>query len=251
MNFKNYYLKNLHHIAISLLTITVMGFNMGHTQAQNYVASNSEMSIFSSLSFGTSTTWATDRTANPGYFAWMNGSTGYSNQDDTHHVNGYAKKYGTDAFTFPVGSGTDLRTLTISAPSSATDIYSVAWIAGDPTSTIDPTSTPALHPVATVSEFVLSVSPLGQWDWVAASGTGAGLTVTVSMPDVTGFASASDLRLVGWNGTAWMSLGTAGASGTTKNSTLSGTMIAGIQAIGIGKVMQITCTIGSNVPKLK
>jgi hypothetical protein len=236
MNFNDYYLHKPKPFMRPLLAFIVLWLSMGHILAQNYVASNSEMSIYSSLSFGTSTSWATDRSATPGYFSWVNGSTAYSNSDDTHHVNGYVKKYGIDAFVFPVGSGTDLRTLTMSAPSATTDAYSTAWIVGNPSTTPDPTNSGGSHATTSFSAPVSAISPAGQWDWQAISGTGVGLTITVSIPDMTGFGIATDLRLVGWNGTAWVSLGTAGASATTENSTLSGTMIAGIQAIGIGKV---------------
>src|SRR5690606_30628921 len=81
-----------------------------------------------------------------------------------------------------------------------------------------------------------SVSPAGFWDWIVESGSFTG-EVTVSLPDLGGAAAvASDLRLVGWDGTQWVALGTAGASGTAAGSALSGTLQAGITAIGIGSV---------------
>ncbi len=54
-----------------------------------------------------------------------------------------------------------------------------------------------------------------------------------------GFATATDMRLVGWDGTQWIDLsGSANATGNTENSTLSGTIPAGttITAIGIGSL---------------
>jgi hypothetical protein len=159
---------------------------------------------------------------------------------DAQHVNGYVGKIGNQSFIYPVGSGTDARPLQISAPSAVTDEYDVAWIVGDPTSTVDPSGTPGLHPITSVGTGLSAVSPVGQWDWIAVSGTGAGLTITVSIPDMTGFSPATGLRLVGWNGTQWINLsaatGSASASGNTENSTLVGVMQAGITAIGIGKV---------------
>jgi hypothetical protein len=160
---------------------------------------------------------------------------------DAQHVNGYVTKIGDDGFIYPVGSGTDYRPLQISAPATATDAYSVAWIAGDPTTTTDPSGAPALHPVTSVGPGILSVSTAGQWDWITQSGTGAGLTITVSMPNLNkpGVVQAN-LRLVGWNGTQWVNLSTAqgsgAANGIAENNTLAGTMIAGITAIGIGSV---------------
>ncbi|MFA6058858.1 MAG: T9SS type A sorting domain-containing protein [Taibaiella sp.] len=156
--------------------------------------------------------------------------------DDAQHVNGYVLKTGSQAFTFPVGSGTDLRTLAMSAPATV-ETYSVAWIAGNPDVTGDPSNANAMHSRAAVTSPISSVSLAGQWDWIPVlSSTGVGLTITASIPDVssTGVLPA-DLRLVGWNGTSWVDLsGGPNATGNTEGSTLSGTMIAGIQAIGIG-----------------
>jgi hypothetical protein len=155
---------------------------------------------------------------------------------DAQHVNGYVSKTGNDAFTFPVGSGTDLRTLAISAPATATDQYSVSWIAGDPGTNGDPSNGNAMHATTAVTGAISVVSTAGQWDWVPVSGTGAGLTVTVSIPaGIT--APATNLRLAGWNGTSWIDLsGSPNATGNTEGSTLSGTMVSGIQAIAVGRV---------------
>lgn len=155
---------------------------------------------------------------------------------DAQHVNGYVSKTGNDVFTFPVGSGTDIRTLSISAPAVVTNQYSVAWIAGDPGTNGDPSNANAMHPRTSVTAPIVSVSAAGQWDWIPVSGSGAGLTITVSIPDLSATGvSTQDLRLVGWNGTSWVTLSTgATATGTNEGDTLSGTMIAGITAIGIG-----------------
>ncbi|MEI9943348.1 MAG: T9SS type A sorting domain-containing protein [Chitinophagaceae bacterium] len=156
---------------------------------------------------------------------------------DAQHVNGYVGKTGNTSFIYPVGSGTDARSLQISAPSSATDEYDVAWIAGNPSSTGDPSNGNVFHPITSVTGPIISVSPVGQWDWVPVSGTGAGLTITVSIPNMTAFAATANLRLVGWNGSTWIDLsGTATASGNNENNILAGTMIAGITAIGIGSI---------------
>jgi hypothetical protein len=219
--------------------ISIFLFLTSLLQAQNYLGNGVEMGIFGSFSFETSTAWATARTTTQGYYSWTIGSGNYTGVDDSHHINGYVKKYGPESFVFPVGSGTDLRTLSISAPSNPSDVYAVAWILGNPTTTADPTNNNALHPVTAVSGEITVVNTFGQWDWLAVRGTGDGLTITVSIPQLFGaeFADASLLRLVGWNGTAWENLGTAGASGITENSMLSGTMKAGIQAIGIGTII--------------
>jgi len=79
---------------------------------------------------------------------------------------------------------------------------------------------------------------LGQWDWINFGTSDAGMTVTVSIPDLSSYAPQSLLRLVGWNGTQWVNLsGNTSASGNTEDSTLSGNMISGITAISIGRLL--------------
>jgi hypothetical protein len=227
----------------SMLLITVTA----NAQTGNYVISGAEASNFGAVDLVTpgGQTWETNRSAAPGYFSAAMGAA-YTNPGDAANVNGYIKKYGNQAFTFPVGTGTDLRTLTISAPAAATDAYATAWILGDPSGNMDPTIPNAgNHSVTSLFPPLVSVNTQGQWDWqvgadLGAAGTGAGLTITVSIPDMTAFAIASNLRLVGWNGTFWVDLsGGATASGNTENSTLSGTMIAGITAIAVGSTAWI------------
>lgn len=205
----------------------------------NYVSGGGEVVNFGTINLATPSgqIWSTARTASPGYFSAYYPGASFSGASDATNVNGYVKKYGNQAFTFPVGTGADLRSLSISAPSSASDAYGVAWILGDPNVTGDPTNGDSFHPVTSVTGGLTQVSHVGQWDWVPSSGTGAGLTITVSIPDMTSFALTPNLRLAGWNGSAWVDLSNAStASGNTENSTLSGTMIAGIQAIGIGTI---------------
>lgn len=212
----------------------ILKLDNGPNQINLTNTNGAEVGLRTDFANGITTTVRTNPTA--GALKFLDNAT-YTNTalGDAQHVNGYVSKTGNDAFTFPVGSGTDVRTLTISAPPTVTDQFSVAWIAGNPTTTGDPTNSNALHPVANFAAPIMSVGNKGQWDWVPVSGTGAGLTITVSIPAST-TAPAANLRLVGWNGTQWVNLGTAGATGNTENSTLSGTMILGISAIAVGSV---------------
>jgi hypothetical protein len=159
---------------------------------------------------------------------------------DAQHVNGYVSKSGSEAFTFPVGSGTDLRTLSIGAPALASEI-SAAWIAGDPGSIPDP-SDGGTHSIAAIATPIVSVSTLGYWDYMVLSGNDDGLAISVSIPDLSAFAIAADLRLIGWDGTQWIDLsGGATATGNSENSILNGTIPAGstITAIGIGSISAV------------
>lgn len=200
--------------------------------------------------------WSTERAALPGYFSAVNTAT-YIGCSDTDNINGYVKKYGNNSFIFPVGNGSDLRTLEISAPSLISDAYATAWILGNPGLDLDPTApNPGRHSVFSFAWPIVAVSNVGQWDWqvgdagnlgLGTTGTGAGLTITVSIPDMTLFSPKAYLRLVGWNGTKWIDLsGKATANGNTENSSLSGTMITGITAIGIGRVQSPLALILEN-----
>ena len=213
----------------------------------NHVFAGGEILNFDTVDIATNhtTTWTTERSYNPGYFSSF-GNAIYIGYSDTINFDGYVKKYGNTAFVFPVGSNHDLRTLAISNPAYITDAYATAWMEGDPSFNRDPTPPYAgFHSIASVKDPIVVVSKSGQWDWQigkgnnlgsGTTGNGVGLTITVSMPNMTDFAKPSELRLVGWNGNSWIDLsGKPTATGNKEDSFISGTMIAGISSIAIGK----------------
>lgn len=227
------------------IIVAVIIIPIQEAASQNYVVSGGEVVVFSNLDFATSAVWETSKNTVPGFYTWVNNVENYSGASDSNHVNGYVKKIGSQGFVFPVGSGSDLRILQISAPSSSSAEYAVAWLVGNPDTTPDPTNSNQFHSTSAVTETIKAVSPVGQWDWLPVNGTGEGLIVTISIPALSGdmFTNPADLRLVGWNGASWVNLGTSGATGLTENSTLSGTMIAGIQALGIGSIKSIVTVV--------
>ena len=232
---------------IVLSTLSIFFILLGRAQS-NRVFSGGEMLNFGTIdiSLNVEKSWSSERNAHPGYFSSLENAN-YIGYSDEAHIDGYIKKYGNSAFTFPVGNGRDLRTLEISKPDAITDAFATAWIEGDPTSNIDPTEPHAgKHSVLAVAQTISSVSKAGQWDWqtgedgtlgTETTGNGDGLLITVSIPDMSKFADESDLRLVGWNGTQWIDLSKKPtATGNKEDSKLSGIMIPGISAIGIGKI---------------
>ena len=234
---------------ISIL-LFILPFIAGNAQG-NHVYSGAELVNFSVTDIAVSNgiTWSTDRNSLPGYFSVVDTAT-YTGCTDAVNIDGYIKKYGKGAFIFPIGNGKDLRTLEISSPAAATDAYATAWIPGDPGISLDPTGPNAgAHPVTDLQAPLAMVSTTGQWDWQvgengslgnATTGTGAGLIITVSIPDMTHFAKPSDLRLAGWNGINWIDLsGNATANGNTENSTLTGIMQQGITAIAIASISKV------------
>lgn len=232
---------------LKILLLSTLAALSGYAQG-NHVFSGGEAVNFSVMDIpasGTST-WSTDRSSIPGYFSAVDNAA-FTGCSDAANINGYIKKYGNKPFIFPIGNGNDLRTLEISSPVSATDAYATAWISGNPGENLDPTAPHAgAHSTLLFAAPIVAVSTAGQWDWQVGdagnlgdgtTGTGNGLTITVSIPDMTAFANAVNLRLVGWDGSRWIDLsGAATATDNTENSTLSGTMIPGITAIAIGSV---------------
>ena len=223
-------------------------FVLMYSYAQsNHVFAGGEILNFDTIDVATNhtTTWTSDRSYNPGYFSSF-GNAIYIGYSDTINFDGYVKKYGNTSFVFPVGSNHDLRSLTISNPSYITDAYATAWIEGDPSYNLDPTPPyTGFHSIASVKDPIVVVSKYGQWDWQTGegnnlgsgtTGNGVGLNITVSMPNMTDFAKPSELRLVGWNGSSWIDLsGKQTATGNKEDCTISGTMMAGITSIAIGK----------------
>ena len=230
--------------SIFITLLFAIGIVSGNCQF-NRVFSGGEVMNFNdvSISLKSKIAWSTDRSSHPGYFCLSENSC-YIGYSDKANIDGYIKKYGNTPFVFPVGTGKDLRTLEISKPSNPSDAYATAWIEGNPSYTKDPTlPNEGVHSVYAVAEPIYSVSTKGQWDWqvgandnlgLGTTGDGAGLTITVSMPDLTQFGDATDLRLVGWNGEKWIDLsGKASAIGNNEDCTLSGIMKPGITSIAI------------------
>jgi len=232
---------------LTILLMATLSVMSGYAQG-NHVFSGGEIINSSVMDIPASgnITWVTDRLPVPGYFSALD-TAAFTGCSDAANINGYIKKYGNNPFIFPVGNGNDLRTLEISSPIAATDAYATAWISGNPGDALDPTSPNAgAHSTLLFAAPIVAVSTAGQWDWqvgdagnlgAGTTGTGNGLTITVSIPDMTSFANAVNLRLVGWDGAKWIDLsGSATATNNTENSTLSGAMIPGITAIAVGSV---------------
>ncbi|MDQ1089442.1 hypothetical protein [Siphonobacter sp. SORGH_AS_1065] len=192
--------------------------------------------VYTAVTFQNALTTTLRNLHQAGALRFQAGATYSGGTTDAQHVDGYVSKIGNTAFTFPIGSATDLRTLALAASTDASNHISAAWFAGSPATVTDPSDN-ATHSVTSLTGPITGVSTVGFWDYIRVAGSGA-VNVTVSIPDVTSFGTAASLRLVGWNGSSWINLsGSTGASGNTENSTLSGTIPAGttITALAIGK----------------
>lgn len=228
-------------VRLSCLSL-LLAMQLSKASAQgNHVAAGAEATNFGTIDLATpgGQTWSTARSATPGYFSCFGASSAFSNASDAANVNGYVKRYGS-AGSFPVGTGSDLRSLTMGTPEAASESYAAAWILGHPKTTADPTNGGAFHDTASVAGTIKRVMSVGQWDWQSlGTPISQPFTVTASMPNLSAFAPKGHLRLVGWQNSTgkWIDLsGAYNATGNTEDATVSGTMVNGIDAIGIGSI---------------
>ena len=218
-------------------------FNIGASNVMD-VTNNQGINIFNLLDFnnGISTT---RRSANEaGAIRFQNGANYTGANSNSNYVNGYVSNVSNSNFTFPVGNQNSLeqRTLATSGMNNTSQL-SIAYWAGDVGTNIDPTG--GAHNRSSLAPGLISVSPIGFWDWIAVSGNSSITTVTVSIPDMSvlgGYGNSAEMRLVGWdiNTNRWEILGTAGTVANTAGNLLSGTInnMADYSAIAIGNVLQ-------------
>jgi hypothetical protein len=134
---------------------------------------------------------------------------GYS--DDSHIV-GTVAKIGNTAFTFPVGDGTYVREVSITAPSNATDRFECSYIHADPSPT---------YPDNALDLTLDHISSCEYWMLNRTNGSSS-VTVHLSWDSNTscGVTDPNELRVAKWDGTTWLDLGNGGTSGNATTGTI-------------------------------
>lgn len=181
----------------------------------------------------------TIRTTSPGVLGFASGAT-YSGQNDANHVDGYVSKAGTSAFIFPVGDGTKLRTIGISAPATSAVYKAAYWSESGETATL-PAGSP--FPLTNINSNVTAVSGEEYWDLDGVGPVDITLTWDADSDlDVLTGSNITNLLIVGYNPTSaeWESLGNAG--GTTGSLAANGS----ITATGVTPDNYSAFTFGSN-----
>jgi len=149
----------------------------------------------------------------------------HSGASDAGHIDGYAAKYGTAAFTFPIGNGIKLRPVSISAPTSG--VFQAAYWFTNPNVALLPAGAPFPTAPANLGTDVLAVSNVEYWDVNGPSAIN--LTLTWDAASNLGLlpaATISKIVVVGYNTTTskWENLGRAG--GATGTLAATGTVTA-------------------------
>ncbi|MBN9384320.1 MAG: T9SS type A sorting domain-containing protein [Chitinophagaceae bacterium] len=138
---------------------------------------------------------------------FLNGST-VSGATDASHVNGVVTKVGTGAFTFPVGDNTSYRPITMSSPSSATDVFTAQYIHADPKPT---------YPQSSRDITLNNVSKYEYWMLNRVNGS-SNVTVNLSWNINSGsITSMGQLHVAGWSTaqSKWKDLGNSATTGNT------------------------------------
>lgn len=139
----------------------------------------------------------------------------YAGESDTSHIDGVIRKSGNDAFVFPTGDNSILRTIGISAPALVTDHFTAYYAANNPD---------GLYSRSSLDIDLNHVSACEYWILNRSAGI-SNVVVTLSWASNScGIDNLCDLRLSQWDGVQWVSAGNGGASGAFASGTLvSGT----------------------------
>ena len=155
----------------------------------------------------------TERATNSA-FGFLQGAS-WLNANDNAFIDGYARTYGTGAFTFPIGDNGKYRPAAISAASTALPA-SAAYYGVDPTTAITtalqggneialPTGAP--FAISSKGTGVSAVTNKEYWDIKGATAAKISLTwdATSAISTLTS-ATLANLTIVGWNGTQWVKI---------------------------------------------
>ncbi len=135
-----------------------------------------------------------------------------SGASNNSHVDGYVRKTGATAFTFPVGNNGFYAPLDISAPTTTTHAFTCRY------QNVIPNT--AGYDTASKLAPIVIVSRVEYWNLDRTVGT-SNVTVKLSWDAArSGVASLPEMLVSRWNGTQWESKGNGGTTGTAASGTV-------------------------------
>ncbi len=143
---------------------------------------------------------------------FANGST-VTGGSNSSHVDGPVVKIGNAPFAFPTGDNGFYRAISISAPTTATHAFRAEYFK----------ATQAFGGVATYPAGIVTVSSCEYWllDRIVGA-SNVNVTLSWNTPDCTGpyITDLADLRVMRWDGTAWVNQGNGGTTGNATTGTV-------------------------------
>ncbi|NEN24394.1 T9SS type A sorting domain-containing protein [Cryomorpha ignava] len=187
--------------------------NLVINKASNSLQLDNELQIAGVLNF-TKGLILTDRVdIDTEFVNFLDGAT-YTGASNTSHIDGVIRKTGKDAFVFPTGDNTLLRTIGILASGADTNHFTAYYIEDNPD---------GLYSRASLAAGLDHVSACEYWT-LNRTGGNSEVPVTLSWASNScGVDYLCDLVVSQWDGNKWTSAGNGGATGTA----MSGTLISG------------------------
>ncbi|PBQ33420.1 hypothetical protein CNR22_17085 [Sphingobacteriaceae bacterium] len=143
----------------------------------------------------------------------LNGATA-TGQSNASYVNGPIAKIGTNAFTFPVGTGGSYRPISISSPTASTDYFVAQYFYGDPN---------GLYSASLRDASLDHVGRCEYWILNRALGVTSNVSVTMTWdPNSCAINNLPDLRVARWDAgqVKWKDQGNGGTTGTNSAGSL-------------------------------
>lgn len=169
-------------------------------------SSNNDMQISKSIDFISG-----NIITNNNKLIYQNTASHIGFSDDSHIV-GTVAKIGNTSFTFPVGDGTYMREVSITAPSNPTDRFECSYIHADPNPT---------YPDNALDLTLDHISSCEYWMLNRTNGS-SNVKVKLSWDSNTscGVTVLNELRVAKWDGSVWLDLGNGATTGNTTAGTI-------------------------------
>jgi len=195
----------------------------------NKTSSSNTVTLSSPVTIGSSATLTTGviNTSASAYLNFAAGSS-YTGGSSSCYIDGPVRKTGNTAFTFPTGDNSIYRTIAISAPSGGTDAFTAQYF--DAAQTYGDASTYSVP--------LYTVSSCEYWILDRSVGTSnVSITLSWNTADCTGtyIVDPSTLVVAHWNGSAWVSEGNGGTTGSASTGTIvSGAAVTSFSPFTLG-----------------
>lgn len=152
----------------------------------------------------------------------------YTGASANSHVQGWVRKVGNTAFTFPVGSGGIYAPAGISAPSNAAHHFTARYFNNSPHS---------LYNTGSLLTPLKNVSVCEYWEINRTNGTSnVNVTLSYDNPRSCQTPDPAGLVVARWNGSAWASEGQSAQTGTAASGTITSNVVTSFSPFTLGNI---------------